>query len=1268
MRHRIVRAMVAAAVAALGLAWHDVRMVAQVAPSACGTDMRMLVVSADGNEADLPAIRAALDYVGTPYDVYIATQQPGGLTPARLSNGGSTTQFGCRALYQGVILTTGDMGYFPPGAGYASALTAAEFQTLANYEITFAVRQVTWYTFPTPDLGFNFPSSGVDTSTAPISARLTAAGATVFPYLRSDPAAIPIPIQYAWTYLTTPFDASTTPVLADAQGHSLAAIHTYSDGRVNLAMTFDSNPYLIHSMLLSYGIVNWVTGGFFIGDRHVYMSPQVDDLFIDDEQWLTSTACGTNVDNTGVTQRITGADLTAVSSWQTNRRRQSITANLRLTMAFNGLGTTPGYTLTVGSNDTVTGGATTGPLIDTLTLAVPQLQPNFYWVSHTYDHENLDAISYPAASAELTMNNAVATQLGLTNYSLRFLVQPDVSGLANSQFLQAAYDNGLRYLLSNTSVPGGDNPTPNTGRWNALQPGMFVIPRRANNLFFNVATPADWVAEYNCIYYFNPATRFFPQPQTYSQILDFISQEQVGYLLRGELDPWMFHQTNLAAYDGVHTLLTDLLDATLTKYSGWVSSPVVSPTIDVLGARMANRTVMRAVNIGATIQPGIGLVLTSPVDVTVPVTGLRLTGAESYGGQWISSVTVRANQPLTVPLTPTNDPSTLAPLVNAGASQTVGSGSLVTLIGTASDPNTPPRPLTITWTQTSGPAVTLSNPNAATTTFTAPTLAPTDAPATLGFRLTVSNGQLSVTSNTVVVVQAALGSPAVAGTVSADGFGTRVSPAITVGVGDLLAAFVSSDGPAAGGQAATVSGSGLTWTLVKRANARPSDSEIWSAIVTSALTTASVTSTPAISGFYQSLTVVRFTGAQGIGASAANSAATGAPTVSLVTTKANSFVFAVGSDWDNAIQRTVPAGQAKVHEILAPVGDTLWVQNLIAPVPAALTPVQLSDTAPTTDQWNFAAVEILMQPSVVQAPVTNAGAPQTIGSGAAVTLAGSASDPNTPPRLLTIAWTQTSGPTVTLSGADTVTPTFTAPTLAPTDVAATLGFKLTASNGVLSGSSTTTVVVQPVLGALAVKQVVFSDGYGQVVAPAINVGAGELVVAFVSADGPTFGGQTSTVADGTGLPFTLVKRANGQLGTAEVWSAIATATTTATVRSTPGSAGFYQSLTVVTFTGAGGIGASAAGNAATGAPTVGLVTTKAGSFVFGVGNDWDRAVARTVPADQVKVHESLGANGDTLWVQKLIAPVPAAGAPVQLTDTAPTTDRWNFVVVEIVVP
>ena len=47
-----------------------------------------------------------------------------------------------------------------------------------------------------------------------------------------------------------------------------------------------------------------------------------------------------------------------------------------------------------------------------------------------------------------------------------------------------------------------------------------------------------------------------------------------------------------------------------------------------------------------------------------------------------------------------------------------------------------------------------------------------------------------------------------------------------------------------------------------------------------------------------------------------------------------------------------------MHQVLAAAGDTFWVQQVNAPVPAAGTVVTIADSAPTTDRWNFAAVEI----------------------------------------------------------------------------------------------------------------------------------------------------------------------------------------------------------------------------------------------------------------------------------------------------------------------
>lgn len=92
-------------------------------------------------------------------------------------------------------------------------------------------------------------------------------------------------------------------------------------------------------------------------------------------------------------------------------------------------------------------------------------------------------------------------------------------------------------------------------------------------------------------------------------------------------------------------------------------------------------------------------------------------------------------------------------------------------------------------------------------------------------------------------------------------------------------------------------------------------------------------------------------------------------------------------------------------------------------------------------------------------PLASAGAPQTVAAAAAVTLDGSAStDPAG--RTLTYTWTQTAGPTVSLSGAATAKPTFTAPT-GP----ATLTFSLIVSDGQQSSkASTVTVTVEAAPG------------------------------------------------------------------------------------------------------------------------------------------------------------------------------------------------------------
>jgi hypothetical protein len=112
--------------------------------------------------------------------------------------------------------------------------------------------------------------------------------------------------------------------------------------------------------------------------------------------------------------------------------------------------------------------------------------------------------------------------------------------------------------------------------------------------------------------------------------------------------------------------------------------------------------------------------------------------------------------------------------------------------------------------------------------------------------------------------------------------------------------------------------------------------------------------------------------------------------------------------------------------------------------------------------------------------------------------------------------------------------------------------------------------------------------------------------------------------------------------------------------------GGFTGIDTADVSGAGGIGAIKVAGASSGAPSATLVTTRNNSLIFAVGNDWNHAIARTPGADQVLVHQYLAPVDDTYWVQRVVPAIPVAGTSVALGDVAPTSDRWNLAVVEIV--
>ncbi|CAN0624809.1 conserved protein of unknown function [Burkholderia multivorans] len=668
--------------------------VGHAVPADAQIDLKILVLASQqaGNGPELQATQTALDRIGVPYTVYsYDTNNP---TLPMLETGD-------HAMYQGIIMPVSDYRYMNPFSGGALA------QTLARYQFKYNVRLASLYTWPgdtacLQSVGYR------DTTASPLPSTFTTAGAALFPYMNAGTSTKnPLTIQNAWTYFASPASplpagTTVTPVLQATGSNNvtsqIAATCLFSNSaplagdstsREIMAITFDNNPFLVHSMTLSYGLVNWLTRGLFLGNRHVYIDPQVDDVGIPDEifpyaqsdytgLWydvrngaVTSTnpqgMCplgnppGSVASYTGTTSceyRITGSDLGNVLKWQSNvNGKTANAAALKLSFAFNGSGYTTAYG---GQGDYPTTGT------DTLTTQVRSSQASFKWISHTYDHLLLDPPFTTTASQvsdEMTSNNTVARKFGFTTYSTQALVTPEISGLYNAMTLGALVSFGSRVLVSDSSkptppvgtanCPTNNNGTPwplpafNTGKYNCVNQSIFEIPRYATALFYNVSQPSEWVAEYNYFYGANgiDPTRW-GYDLTYAQVLDKVSDTLVSYLLTYDNRPLMFHQSNLRSYSGSSSLLGDLLNAVLTKYNQFYKGlPILSPYLTDLGTLALQRSIYSTSSVTATLTPGKSIVLgatrSDGLSVVVPVTGIKSgSTTETYGGQSISYITL----------------------------------------------------------------------------------------------------------------------------------------------------------------------------------------------------------------------------------------------------------------------------------------------------------------------------------------------------------------------------------------------------------------------------------------------------------------------------------------------------------------------------------------------------------------------------------------------------------------------------------------------------
>ncbi|WP_018353064.1 hypothetical protein [Longispora albida] len=600
--------------------------------------LRSLVIAVDSQDFGLPTWKSTLDSMGAPYDVLLARDAPLG----------ALTRPDGTGRYNSVLLTNNALLYQQNGS-YVSALDAAEWTALWDYERLFGVRQVSLYTsygtYP-EDYCLNPVSEGGIGST-PVNTSLTAAGAPIFDYLKAG-AAIPISLSYVYRTAVRA-GCAATPVLT--MGPDVVGVTTTStDGRERLALTFTSNQYLMQTPLLGYGLVRWASRGVFAGEQRHWLNVDVDDWFINTDHLY---ADGHLEQDPGF--RMSGSDAVSAKNQQASfRSAYPLASGFKLNVPFNGEG--------------IQGTVNLLCLIqlgDALTYQTACNRNEFRWVNHTLTHPKMNTTTYQQSYDEIRGNLTRGQQLGLSapatvlktpEYSGLGVYHPDPNndidpptdfglGASNVNMLAAAKALGVKYLHGNMSFNSHKPGCFNCGIYHPLEPSLLIVPDWPTNIAYHTTTPAEETLFYNSYYGPNGKFPYWPVDQTYDQIVGHESDIALQHIMTGSAYSHTLHQGNLRQYASGKSLTFDWLRATVGKYSHYYNVPLRNPDWTALGGYVADRTAHFAGqgnSAGDAVWDKAANTVTVPAAGPVFVTGVKAAGFDQYGTDPISRVTAPA--------------------------------------------------------------------------------------------------------------------------------------------------------------------------------------------------------------------------------------------------------------------------------------------------------------------------------------------------------------------------------------------------------------------------------------------------------------------------------------------------------------------------------------------------------------------------------------------------------------------------------------------------
>jgi len=368
--------------------------------------------------------------------------------------------------------------------------------------------------------------------------------------------------------------------------------------------------------------INWTTYGIVNGYRRLYLGVQVDDYFADNvvnELLQENRSFRTSVD-----------DMKGIAEWQESlNTRMPKGSFYRTELAMNSIpilvaaehkqyeirnwDLTPqddayikplnevGDQRWSGNEDTEWDpeALRKDPLFEYFAKN-PDTQDDFFWLTHTFSHENLDYASKFDVENEIGLNIKMANENYLDLYekewfSKNSIVCPEISGLHNGHCLEAFNEYNVIYGVGDTSRADITNmtnpyiPMMTTMATSNFE-GFMIIPRQPTQVYWDIDTVEGTEKYYN---------NFYKTDATWSQILDREALHVVKLFLQLRHDPYMFHESNLRNADfpvvtmngasGHYGLLQQWVERIVEEVTKYVDWPIISLKMDDLAKSYIKR-------------------------------------------------------------------------------------------------------------------------------------------------------------------------------------------------------------------------------------------------------------------------------------------------------------------------------------------------------------------------------------------------------------------------------------------------------------------------------------------------------------------------------------------------------------------------------------------------------------------------------------------------------------------------------------------------------